>query len=299
MFDIVIIGSGPAGLSAGIYAARANKKVGIIEGREPCGQLMKTTHIENFPGFAKPILGQDLMENIYEQTKNLGVEFIKDIAMNIEKIDNIFKITLKTREITALSIIICTGSSPRLLGLEKNLLGYGISTCATCDGNFYKNQIVAVIGGGNSAFEEAIYLSNIAKKVYLIHRKTTYNCEAIMLQRALKAPNIEFLNPYITKKFIGEKKLEAITIKNLETNEAKTININAAFIAIGQIPNTKFIKNLITLTPSGHIKGTITNIPGIFAAGDVMDSKYKQAITSAGFGCIAALESLKYLEFTN
>lgn len=297
MFDILIIGSGPSGLTAGIYAARANKKVGIIEGKEPCGQLTKTTYIENFPGFSNPILGTDLMENIHEQAENLGVEFIDNIVVNIDNKNDIFIVqTEDSNEITALSIIVCTGSSPKMLGLERNLVGYGISTCATCDGAFFKQKTVAIIGGGDSAAEEAIYLSNIAQKIYVIHRNNKFRCEQIMYQRMIEKDNIEILTPYQTIQFLGDKKLGGIMIENSETKEIKKLLLDGAFIAIGQNPNTKFLENLLTLTQNGYIKnGPTTEIPGLFSAGDVMDQKYRQAITAAGFGCMAAIEAIKYL----
>lgn len=297
MYDILIIGSGPAGLTAAIYATRANKKTALIEGMNPYGQLATTSYVENYPGFANPISGPDLMKEMYQQAKNLKTIMIMDQVLSFTKKNTNFEIQLQNQQLQSKTIIICTGASSKLLGIESKLIGKGISTCATCDGNFFKNKDVAVIGGGDTAVEEALYLSKIVKKVYLIHRRNEFKAEAIMQEKIKQQSNIEILTPYETKEFIGEKSLEAIKIQNIKTEENKTIEIQGAFIAIGQIPNTKFLNNQLELTEQGHIKNApITEISGVFAAGDVFDSKYKQAITSAGYGCIAALEAIKYLE---
>lgn len=297
MFDILIIGSGPAGLTAGIYAQRANKKVGIVEGYEKCGQLMKTTFIENYPGFSNPISGPDLMIEMYNQAKNLNIEMIPGYLIDFEKIDNYFLVKLKNEEIKTKSLIIATGASPIMLGIEKNLLSKGISTCATCDGSFFKNKEVAVIGGGNTALEEAIYLSNIVKKIYIIHRRDQFRGEPILQNRMKSKNNIEILTPYEVIEFIGDNFLKGIKIKNTQTKQEKEIELQGAFVAIGHKPNTNFLEGKIELTENGYVKQQInTKILGLFVAGDVHDDKYRQAITAAGYGCMAALESIKYVE---
>lgn len=299
IFDLVIIGSGPSGLTAAIYGVRANKKVALITGDLIGGQLTKTTEVENYPGFALPIMGPDLMEAMYEQAKNQGVIMIENLADKIEKIDDIFNIQTGSEFIKSRSVVIATGANPKLLGIEGHLYGYGISTCATCDGSFFKNKIVAVIGGGNSALEEALYLSNLAQKVFLIHRRSEFRGEAVMQDRVFekaKNGNIEIMWPYKVNKFIGEKVLEAIELQNTETDEIMTLQASGAFVAIGHTPNTQFLKDLLDLDENGYIKEKInTKIPGLFVAGDVFDDRYRQAVTAAGFGCMAAIEALHYL----
>jgi len=229
MYDILIIGSGPAGLTAAIYATRANKKTALIEGMNPYGQLATTSYVENYPGFANPVSGPGLMKEMYQQAKNLNTIMIMDQVINFTKQNNHFEIQLQNQTLNTKTIIICTGASPKLLGIESKLMGRGISTCATCDGNFFKNKDVAVIGGGDTAVEEAIYLSNIVKKVYLIHRRNEFKAESIMQDKIKQQSNIEILTPYETKEFIGEKALSAIKIQNINTQEEKTIEIQGAF----------------------------------------------------------------------
>lgn len=308
MYEIAIIGSGPAGLTAAIYASRANKKVCLIEGSEKCGQLMKTTYIENYPGFEEAILGPDLMINMYNQAKNLGLTIFGENALEIayreitpliwttKPTKNVSHFEIKTtkRTIETQSIIVATGANAKTLGIEEKLMGKGVSTCATCDGAFYKNKELAVIGGGNTALEETIYLSKIAKKVYLIHRRNEFRAEKILEERMRKQNNIEILTPYEAKEFIGETKLEKLIISNGE--EEKELKIEGAFIAIGHRPNTELLKGKIELNEQGYAKSSpATEIPGLFVAGDIHDKRYRQAITAAGYGCMAAMEAIKYI----
>lgn len=296
MFDVLIIGSGPAGLTAAIYASRANKKVGVVEGSEVCGQLMKTTNIENYPGFSDPVSAQNLMLEMYKQAQK-NTEMIKDTMIDFSKIDNMFSVKTLKKEIQTKTIIIATGSSPFWLGIESKFIGLGVSNCATCDGAFFKNKTVAVIGGGNTALEESIYLSNITKKVYLIHRRNEFRGDMVLQQKIATKQNIEILTPYEATKFLGKKTLEGMLIQHKTTKETKELSVEGAFIAIGHKPNTSFLKNKIRLTKNGYIeKAIITEIPGLFAAGDVHDEQYRQAITAAGYGCMAAMEALRYIE---
>ena len=298
MYDIIVIGSGPAGLTAAIYGSRANKKVGILSGMQPGGQLMQTTHVENFPGFAQPILGMDLMNAMQEQVKSLDAEFISDELIGFEKTEPCFELKTHGGILKAKSVIIATGASARWLGIEKEFVGYGISSCATCDGSFFKNKVVAVVGGGDSAFEEAVYLSNIAKKVYLIHRRNEFRAEDIMQKRLFNKKNVELLTPFKVNSFYGEtRRLQGAQIESCETQKIENLELDGAFIAIGHIPNTSFVKGILDLDENGYIKDEITTkTKGMFVAGDVFDTKYRQAITAAGFGCMAALEAIKFLE---
>lgn len=298
MYDILIIGSGPAGLTASIYAARANKKIAIITGKEAGGQLMKTHLIENYPGFAKPISGPDLMVDMLAQATNLNVKIINENLLTFNKKDNYFDAKITNQEsIKTKSLIIATGASPKKLELGEEFEGKGVSYCATCDGFFFKDKTVAIIGGGNTALEEAIYLSNICKKVYLIHRKTVFKGEKTLQNRAFLKQNIEVLTPFKTINFAGKKTLEQIQIENVETNEKHSLEVSGVFIAIGHIPNTKFLEGKIKLTETGYVEHSVqTEIPGLFVAGDVHDSRYRQAVTAAGYGCMAALEAISFLE---
>lgn len=297
MYDILIIGSGPAGLTASIYAARANKKIAIITGKEAGGQLMKTHLIENYPGFAKPISGPDLMIDMLAQANSLNVQIINENALTFNKNTDYFEVHTNQEKLQTKSLIIATGASPKKLELGKEFEGKGISYCATCDGFFFKDKTVAIIGGGNTALEEAIYLSNICKKVYLIHRKTVFKGEKTLQNRAFLKQNIKVLTPFKTISFAGNKTLEQIQIENVETNEKHYLEVSGVFIAIGHIPNTKFLEGKIKLTETGYVEHSVkTEIPGLFVAGDIHDSRYRQAVTAAGYGCMAALEAISFLE---
>ncbi|CAL4321239.1 thioredoxin-disulfide reductase [Buchnera aphidicola] len=310
---LIIIGSGPAGYTAAIYAARANLQPILITGLQKGGQLIQTNQIENWPGKFKKTTGIELMDSLEKHASKLHTTIISDQVLDIKIFKNIFQIQCEEKEYTSHSIIIATGSSPRYLGLEneQKFLGKGISTCATCDGFFYKNQDVAVVGGGNTAIEESLYLSNIVNVVHLVHRNKIFKAEKILINRLyekIHSGNIVLHTDYIIKRIIvnHQRVVKIKLLSNNTTKNTKEIPISGLFIAIGSLPNTKIFKNIIEMK-KGYIKTqktienytTQTNVPGIFAAGDVVDYIYKQAITSAASGCMAALDAEKYLNTLN
>ena len=304
MYDSVIIGSGPAGLTAAIYLSRAGLKNVIISGAMPGGQLTSTTDIENFPGFPKGISGFQLMEDMALQAANFGTETLNTTVTSIDFDSRPFKIHLKNNSILETrSIILSTGSTAKYLGIENEIesIGNGVSACATCDGFFYRGKEVLVIGGGDTAMEEATFLTKLASKVTLVHRRNELRASAIMQERARKNKKIEWKLNYTPLKVITNElgKVSGIELRNNETNETEIINTDGIFVAIGHKPNTDFLNGKIELDSSGYIitegKSSKTNIPGVFAAGDVQDSKYQQAITAAGSGAIAALDAKEYL----
>ena len=303
--NILIIGSGPAGYTAAIYAARANLKPILIAGLQPGGQLTITTEVENYPGFADPIQGPWLMEQMNKQAANVGTEIIYE---NIEKVD--FSTApykaydMSGIEYQAKTVIICTGASAIWLGLEseKKYQGFGVSGCATCDGFFFKNMNVAVVGGGNTAVEEALYLTNHAKKVYLIHRRDELRAEKMLQDRLLNHPKIEVLWDSVLTEVVGEEKPKKVTsarIKNVKTDKISDLAVEGIFIAIGHKPNTSLFTDYLKADKTGYLhteaNSTKTNLAGIYAAGDVQDSIYRQAVTAAGTGCMAALEAEKFI----
>jgi thioredoxin-disulfide reductase len=304
MYDSVIIGSGPAGLTAAIYLSRAGLKNVIISGAMPGGQLTSTTDIENFPGFPKGISGFQLMEDMALQAANFGTETLNTTVTSIDFDSRPFKIHLKNNStLETRSIILSTGSTAKYLGIENEIesIGNGVSACATCDGFFYRGKEVLVIGGGDTAMEEATFLTKLASKVTLVHRRNELRASAIMQERARKNEKIEWKLNYTPLKVITNElgKVSGIELRNNETNETEIINTDGIFVAIGHKPNTDFLNGKIELDSSGYIitegKSSKTNIPGVFAAGDVQDSKYQQAITAAGSGAIAALDAKEYL----
>ena len=304
MYDSVIIGSGPAGLTAAIYLSRAGLKNVIISGAMPGGQLTSTTDIENFPGFPKGISGFQLMEDMALQAANFGTETLNTTVTSIDFDSRPFKIHLKNNSILETrSIILSTGSTAKYLGIENEIesIGNGVSACATCDGFFYRGKEVLVIGGGDTAMEEATFLTKLASKVTLVHRRNELRASAIMQERARKNKKIEWKLNYTPLKVITNElgKVSGIELRNNETNETEVINTDGIFVAIGHKPNTDFLNGKIELDSSGYIitegKSSKTNISGVFAAGDVQDSKYQQAITAAGSGAIAALDAKEYL----
>ena len=304
MYDSVIIGSGPAGLTAAIYLSRAGLKNVIISGAMPGGQLTSTTDIENFPGFPKGISGFQLMEDMALQAANFGTETLNTTVTSIDCDSRPFKIHLKNNStLETRSIILSTGSTAKYLGIENEIesIGNGVSACATCDGFFYRGKEVIVIGGGDTAMEEATFLTKLASKVTLVHRRNELRASAIMQERARKNDKIEWKLNYTPLKVITNElgKVSGIELRNNETNETEIINTDGIFVAIGHKPNTDFLNGKIELDSSGYIitegKSSKTNIPGVFAAGDVQDSKYQQAITAAGSGAIAALDAKEYL----
>jgi len=305
MHNVVIIGSGCAGLTAAIYAARANLSPVVIDGHEPGGQLSLTTHVENFPGFPDGILGPELVENMRKQAQKFGAEFKAGVISEVDLSKRPFKIVAGKDTYEAKSLIVAAGASARLLGLanERQLIGHGVSTCATCDGYFFRNRPIAVVGGGDSAMEEANFLSRYASRVYLIHRRTEFRASKIMIDRAKKNEKIEFATPAVVEQILAPSgSVEAIRLKNPQTGEEKQIDVHGVFVAIGHDPNTTVFKGQLDLDENGYLiakHGSLTKVPGVFVAGDVQDHRYRQAVTAAGSGCMAALDAEKFLEEHN
>ncbi|WP_103327175.1 thioredoxin-disulfide reductase [Bacteroidetes bacterium endosymbiont of Geopemphigus sp.] len=305
IFDCIIVGSGPAGYSAAIYTARADLKLILYVGPEPGGQLTTTTEVDNYPGYPQGVSGPQLMEDFKKQAERFGALIKEQTIMSVEfsgKKGGVHKLYTENQEqIQTKGVIIATGASAKYLGLEseERLKGAGVSTCATCDGFFYKGKVVAVIGGGDTALEEAMYLSKLCSKVYLLVRKGQFKASKAMQHRAERISNLEIHFHHEVKEVLGEKFVEAIRVINNQNQQEKTLPVDGLFLAIGHHPNTDVFKRQITLDSSGYIitekASTKTNIPGVFAAGDVQDSIYRQAITSAGSGCMAALDLERYL----
>ena len=302
MENIVIIGSGPAGLTAAIYAARANLSPVVIDGMQPGGQLTQTTEVENFPGFEKPITGFELVQTMRKQAERFGVRFMMDAVNSCELTGATKKLTLMMNgTLEAQTVVIATGASARYLGLpsEEKLQGRGVSACATCDGSFFKGQRVAVVGGGDTAMEDALYLSRIAEHVTLIHRRDAFRASKIMVDRVLSTSNISILWNSVVEDVLDVTKGEVteLKVKNVKSDVTSELAIQGLFIAIGHTPNTSIFAGQLELDAEGYLvaKDTRTSVPGVFAAGDVQDRHFKQAITSAGTGCIAALQAERYL----
>ena len=304
MEKVVIIGSGAAGLTAAIYAARANLKPVIIEGIQPGGQLTITTDVENYPGYADVVQGPWMMEQMRSQALNVGARIINDVVVHVDFKKDSKTISLDSKSIlSANTVIIATGAQAKWLGLESEnkFNGKGVSACATCDGFFYRNKEVAVIGGGNTAVEEALYLSNICSKVTLIHRRDELRAEKILQERFFAKENINVIWNNIVSEILGDENgVNSLEIKDKNSDKTKIIKVEGIFIAIGHNPSTEPFKGVLEMDKEGYIvaqkPGTsITNIEGVFAAGDVSDQIYRQAVTSAGFGCMAALDAEKYL----
>jgi thioredoxin reductase (NADPH) len=305
---VVIVGSGPAGLTAAIYAARANLHPLVIEGEpsstsdQPGGQLMLTTDVENFPGFPDGIMGPELMVKFREQAVRFGAEFLTEKVTSVDLSERPFKLSIRDRHITADAVIVSTGAQSLMLGLEaeSRLLGYGLSTCATCDGFFFRGQEIAVAGGGDSAVEEATFLTKFASKVTLIHRRDTLRASKIMQDRAFNNPKIEIMWNTVVEDLVGDTKLEGAVVRNVLTDEVSTLPVTGLFVAIGHRPNTDLFKGVLDMDDNGYLvtqPGTsYTNVPGVFACGDVQDHVYRQAITAAGSGCMAAIDCERWLE---
>ena len=303
--DVLIVGSGPAGYTAAIYAARANLKPHIVSGLEPGGQLTITTDVENYPGFGDVIQGPWLMEQMKEQALKVGTEFHHDIINKVDFEKNPFNaITDSGLKFESKTIIIATGAQARWLNIESEnkFKGFGISACATCDGFFFKNQKIIVVGGGNSAVEEALYLTNFASQVTLVHRRDKLRAEKILQDRLLNHPKIDIIWNHKVKEFIGSDEplsLKKIKLTNVNNEKEKVIDATGAFIAIGHDPATSLFKNKIKMDTENYIitkpDSTETNVPGVYAAGDVKDKTFRQAVTAAGMGCMAALEAEKFL----
>ena len=301
---LIILGSGPAGCTAAIYAARSGLEPIMINGNQPGGQLTITTDVENYPGFADPVLGPDLMQNMIKQAENVGCKVYNE---QISKIDfNTYPYILKNNNYTFItdSIIIATGASAKWLGLknEEKYRGHGISACATCDAFFFKNKKVAVVGGGNTAVEEALFLTKFAKEVILIHRRDTLRAEKILQKRAFSNQKISFLWNSVVLDINGNdnpKLVKSLSLKSLQDNSTSTIKVDGVFVAIGHKPNTELFSNKLDLDSEGYLKvhkQVFTNKKGVFAAGDVHDKSFRQAVTAAGYGCMAALEAEKFIE---
>lgn len=300
--DVVIVGTGPAGLTAAIYCARASLKPVIYAGLQHGGQLTTTTDVENFPGFENGIMGPKLMADMTAQAERFGTEVLYEMVTKVDLSGDIKKLWLGDTEVHAKAVIISTGATARTLGLanEKELMGRGLSTCATCDGFFYRGKKVAVIGGGDSAMEEASYLAKLADEVYLIHRRDYFRASEIMVDRAKADPKIKFMVPYgVTETLYNDMGLTGIKLKNTETGKEEDLMIDGLFYAIGHNPNSEVFKPYVDTDEHGYIvvnDFTKTKTPGVFAAGDIADPNFKQAITAAGMGCQAAIQAQHYIE---
>jgi thioredoxin reductase (NADPH) len=302
MHNVVIIGSGCAGLTAAIYAGRANLKPLVLDGHEPGGQLSLTTHVENYPGFPEGIMGPELIENMRKQAQRFGAEFKAGAVSEVDVSKRPFKITAGKETYEANALIVAAGASARLLGLkgERELIGHGVSTCATCDGYFFRGKPIAVVGGGDSAMEEANFLSRYASRVYLIHRRKDFRASKIMIDRARANEKVEFVTPFVIDEITAPQgHVEAVRLRNPETKETREITLDGLFVAIGHDPNSTVFKGKLDMDSNGYLlakHGSLTSIPGVFIAGDVQDHRYRQAVTAAGSGCMAAIDAEKFLE---
>jgi len=303
--QVIIIGSGPAGLTAAIYAARAKLDPLLIEGYQPGGQVMITSEVENFPGFPKGITGPDLMDNIRAQAERFGVQFVaaEVTGVDLSASPKIFR--TDEEEYAAKALIIATGATANFLGLanEGRLMGRGVSACATCDGFFFQGKTICVIGGGDTAMEEATFLTHYAAKIYLIHRREQFRASKIMIEKAKKNPKIEFIMNAVVVDVLGKDQVTGVKLKDTRTGELSDLAVEGMFVAIGHTPRTSLFTGQLDIDAKGYIvtckqsnRFTSTNIPGVFACGDVQDSIYRQAVTAAGSGCMAAADAERYLE---
>lgn len=301
--NVIIIGTGPSGYTAGLYTARANLAPLILAGPEPGGQLTLTTLVENYPGFPKGIMGPELMDNMRQQCEHFGAELLYETVDRVNFKSTPFKVYVGDKEYSAKAVIISSGASAKLLGLEseRKLLGHGVSTCATCDGAFFRNQAVIVVGGGDTAMEDANFITKFASKVAIVHRRDQLRASKIMQERTFKNPKIEMIWDTVVEEIddVQKNTVTGVTLHNLKTDERTQMKVDGVFVAIGHRPNTGFLAGQIDLDESGYIKlksRTMTNVEGVFAAGDVVDHYYRQAVTAAGMGCQAAMDVEKYLE---
>jgi thioredoxin reductase (NADPH) len=306
--NVIIVGSGPAGLTAAIYAARANLNPLVIEGEpsstsdQPGGQLMLTTEVENFPGFPEGIMGPDLMVKFREQAQRFGAEFLTEKVTSVDFSGPVHTVSVRDQTFSARSIIVSTGAQSLMLGLEAEarLLGHGLSTCATCDGFFFRGHEIAVVGGGDSAIEEATFLTKFASKVTMIHRRDTFRASKIMQDRAFSNPKIEMLWNSTVVDLLGTDSLEGAIVENTLTGARSRLDVTGLFVAIGHRPNTDLFKGVLDMEDTGYLitqpGSTYTNVAGVFACGDVQDHTYRQAITAAGSGCMAAIDCERWLE---
>ena len=299
-YDVIIIGAGPAGYTAGIYCSRARHDTLIISGLLPGGQLMNTTDVENYPGFEEGIMGPDLMLTMRKQAERMNTTIIDDVVVNVDFRTKPFKVLTGSEEYDAKAVIVCTGATPRKIGIEgeQTFSGKGVSYCATCDGAFFRNQEIAVVGGGDTCMEEATFLTKFASKVHIIHRRDEFRASKIMQDRALSNENIEVHWNSVIEDIKGDQKVQQVILKDTKTGENKTLQMGGVFVAIGHEPNTELFKNQLEMDENGYIiqkENTETSVKGVFTAGDVHDHRYRQAVTAAGFGCMSAIDVDKYL----
>ncbi|MCH2402475.1 MAG: thioredoxin-disulfide reductase [Candidatus Nitrosopelagicus sp.] len=304
MHDVIIIGAGPAGYTAGIYCSRARHDTLLISGILPGGQLMNTTDVENYPGFSDGIMGPDLMTVMRKQTEKMGTKIIDDEVTSVDFKNRPLKVKTASEEFEARAVIVCTGANPRKIGLEgeQTFAGKGVSYCATCDGAFFRDQELIVVGGGDSAMEEAIFLTKFASVVHIVHRKEEFRASKIMQERALSNEKIKVHFNSTVKEIHGDQKFQQVVLNNTKTNEDKILEAGGLFIAIGHEPNSAIFQDQIELDGNGYIiikNNTETSMTGVFCAGDVHDHRYRQAVTAAGFGCMAAIDVDKYLSESN
>jgi len=305
--NVIIIGSGPAGLTAALYAARANLSPLVFEGPQPGGQLTITTEVENYPGFADGIMGPALMDVMRKQAQKFGADCQFKMVDEVDFSKRPFRIVAEGKEYLAHTVIVSTGASAKLLNIasESEYMGYGVSACATCDGFFFKNQHVVVVGGGDTAMEEATYLTKHAARVTVVHRRNELRASKVMQERAMKNPKIDFIWDSVVADVIGEKnelghkKVTGVKIRNVKTNEVTDFKCDGLFLAIGHQPNTKLFQGKLDMDSVGYLvtkgRSTLTNVPGVFAAGDVADPTYRQAVSAAGTGCMAAIDAERFL----
>jgi thioredoxin reductase (NADPH) len=304
---VIIIGSGPAGLTAAIYTARANLAPLVIEGEpsstsdQPGGQLMLTTEVENYPGFPEGVMGPELMMQFRDQASRFGAQLITAKVTKVDLSASPFGVWIDDEEHRAESIIVATGAQSIMLGLEaeSRLIGHGLSTCATCDGFFFRGQEIGVVGGGDSAMEEALFLTKFASKVTIIHRRDSLRASKIMQDRARANDKVEFLWDTVVTDLVGDGKLEGVQVENVKSGEPSTLPLHGLFVAIGHTPNTSLFTGQLDMDDAGYLithDGSKTNVPGVFACGDVQDHVYRQAITAAGSGCMAAIDAERWLE---
>jgi thioredoxin reductase (NADPH) len=301
--DVIIIGGGPAGYTAALYAARANLKPLVIEGIEWGGQLMITSDVENYPGYPDGIMGPEMMRQFREQAERFGTEFVTDVVTSVDFTERPFRVHVEQEEYLARTVIVATGATARQIGLQSeiDLQGRGVTYCATCDGAFYREKEVVVVGGGDSAMEEALFLTKFASKVTIVHRREVFRASQIMVDRARAHEKIEILTPFVVDEVLGAEtgKLTGVRLRDTETGETHDLATDGLFVAIGHDPTTKLFVDALDHDESGYLitrgKSTETNIPGVFAAGDVQDHVYRQAVTAAGSGCQAALDAERFL----
>ncbi|HMB68922.1 MAG TPA: thioredoxin-disulfide reductase [bacterium] len=301
---VAIIGSGPAGLTAAIYSARANLDPVVIEGMQAGGQLTTTTDVENYPGFPEGVQGPELMQSFRAQAERFGTRFLRGDVQRLDLSSRPIRIVFEEGELTCDALILSTGATPRMLGLpsESSLVGHGLSTCATCDGFFYREQEIVVVGGGDSAMEEATFLTKFASTVHLIHRRDEFRASKIMQDRALANDRIRVHWNSVVTEYLADEQgaVRGVTLQDTETGKTRELAVNGVFIAIGHVPNTSLVEGHVDLDENGYVKltgpGTATNVPGVFACGDVADHVYRQAITAAGTGCQAAIDAERWLE---